>query len=462
MLPGNPASSTAAAPDGVARRAAYGLLIVAAASVVAARVLHGPPVFSVNDQSRWSTIRALVDNGTYSIGWRYERIDGSYRDIGIVSEDGWRTVDMVMEPVNRRFYSTKPTLLPTILAGEYWLLREVFGWQITSNRRAVARTILLTVNWLPLVIYLVLLSRLAERMGTTDWGRLFVVTTAAFGTFVSGFQATLNNHTVAACGALFAIYQVLKIHIEGDGRWWRFVLAGLFAGWTACNELPAAALAAGLFVWLASLSPRGTLRIALPAAALPVAAYLYTQYEAFGSILPTYARTEWYLFEGSYWRNPRGIDNAQESTRVYAFNLLAGHTGILSLSPVLLLGWIGVVRGVMGAKPRLALPRLILEPRQWVAWLALTLTLITFTFYVIRTNNYGGISAGPRWFFWLIPLWLVGMLPEADRWSASRPRRALAVVLLALSVGSAMYALENPWRHSWLFDVLRDFGVVSY
>lgn len=450
-----PTYAPAAGPD--ARGAACALLIVIAASIAGARILTAPPAFSVNDQSRWSTIRALVDTGTYSIGRRYERRSGTYEDLGIVSDPGWYTVDMVMNPTTGRFYSTKPTLLPTLLAGEYWLLRQAFGWEITRNRRAVARTILLTINWLPFVVYLVLISRLAERMGATDWGRLFVVAAAGFGTFVSGFLGSLNNHTVAACGALVAIYQCLRIHLDGDRRWWRFLLAGLAAGWTVCNELPSAALAAGLLAWLAYLSPRKALRVALPAMAIPVIAYLYTQYEAFGSILPTYARTEWYLFPGSYWRYPTGLDRAQEPVLVYAFNLLAGHSGILSLTPVLLLGWIGMVRTAAATRRRFD-P----QPRQIVAWLALALTVIVFVFYLVRTNNYGGNSAGPRWFFWLVPLWLLAMAPEADRWSASRWRRRLGNVLLAISIGSAAYALENPWRNSWLFTLLDDLGVISY
>jgi hypothetical protein len=52
-----------------------------------------------------------------------------------------------------------------------------------------------------------------------------------------------------------------------------------------CNELPAASLAAGIMLWLLYLSPARTLRLALPALLLTVAAALYTQYLAVGSIL---------------------------------------------------------------------------------------------------------------------------------------------------------------------------------
>ena len=100
--------------------------------------------------------------------------------------------------------------------------------------------------------------------------------------------------------------------------------------------------------------------------------------------------------------------------------------------------------------------------RRVLACLTLALTVITFLFYAIRTHNYGGSTAGARWFFWLVPLWLLTMLPEADRWAMDRRRRWLAGVLLAVSIGTASHALENPWRHSWLFTWLRELGMISY
>jgi hypothetical protein len=78
-----------------------------------------------NDRSRWATVRALVDDGTYAIGHRDPSAatpDNPYGDVGIVFEDGWQTIDKVFPPGQPNFYSSKPPLLPTLLAGEYWLL----------------------------------------------------------------------------------------------------------------------------------------------------------------------------------------------------------------------------------------------------------------------------------------------------------------------------------------------------
>jgi hypothetical protein len=197
----------------VGRNGVYALLLLVAASIVASRILTAPTAFSVNDQSRWSTVPAIVDTGSYSIGRRQPNRDGSYRDVGIIAQADWNTVDKVLHPRTRGFYSSKPTLLSTVAAGEYWLLRNGLDLSLSRDRLTVTRIILLTINWLPFVLYLLLLARLVERLGTTEWGRLFVFAAACFGTFVSGFLASLNNHSVAATAALFAVS--LSLHSPG-------------------------------------------------------------------------------------------------------------------------------------------------------------------------------------------------------------------------------------------------------
>ncbi|MGH9163751.1 MAG: hypothetical protein ACRD2X_27685 [Vicinamibacteraceae bacterium] len=457
MTPGDDVPADDKGTDGV--RLTLLLLIVVAAAIHGARILSAPPVLIVNDQSRWSTIRALVDDGTYSIGRRFgRRYDGTYRDLGIVSEPGWWTVDQVLDPTTGRFYSSKPTLLPTVLAGEYWLLKKTLGWRITADRAKVARTILLTINWVPFVWSLWLLARLLERHAQTAWARGLVMSAACFGTFVSTFLISLNNHTVAAAGVLFTLYHLLRIELENRREGWRFAAVGGFAGWTACNELPAASFAAGVLLWLWTISPHRTLWRAVPCAALPVIAYLGTQYMAFGNILPTYGRSDWYHYAGAYWNRPVGIDAVHEPKPVYALHLLVGHTGILSLTPLFLVGWLGMIRWSIRPDGDDVQRRV----KRRLGGLTLLVTLVVFLFYVVRTHNYGGIASAPRWFLWLGPLWLITMIGELDRWASSRWGRRAAILLLAMSVVSATVTLANPWQPSWLLALFRDLNLVSY
>ena len=160
----------------------------------------------------------------------------------------------------------------------------------------------------------------------------------------------LNNHTIAAFSVLFAIYPCVPIWFEGRRDGWRFAVAGFFAAWTACNELPAATFGVGLFVLLLVQNPWRTLCFFVPAALLPITAFLVTNWIAVGSIVPVQASfgSEWYLYEGSHWLNiqlkPTGIDAADDPLPVYVFHLLFGHHGFFSLSPIFLLALIGIVR----------------------------------------------------------------------------------------------------------------------
>jgi hypothetical protein len=80
-----------------------------------------------------------------------------------------------------------------------------------------------------------------------------------------------------------------------------------------------------------------------------------------------------------------------------------GHHGIFSLTPVYLLAMIGGMLLVVRDRRQL----------RWIALAALALTVIVVLFYMSRPmhqRNYGGMTCGLRWTFWLIPLWLM-MLP---------------------------------------------------
>ncbi len=437
------------------------------------------PMFGSNDRSRWATIRALVDEGTYVIGRRSNFRDktGPWDDTGIVFEDGYQSLDKVMDPDTGAFYSSKPPLLPTVLAGEYWLLKKFLGWSIVSDRWPVVCVILLTVNAVPFAVYLVLLARLIEDHGTTDFGRLFVFTAACLGTFLTTFSVTLNNHTPAACCALFAVYPLLrkggKPAVECPGK---LLVSGFFAGLTATLEFPAAALVAGLLVPLLIVRPGRTLLFFLPGVLIPVAALFVCNYVAMGRLLPAYSEFggPWYNYPGSHWAKAgtpqaKGIDFADEPKTVYAFHLLFGHHGWFSLTPVWLFGAAGLAGLAWASGPQvkqLVTARKAGPGGPWTLPLfgamAAAVSIVVFLFYVWRTNNYGGFTSGPRWLIWLTPLWLLGALPAADRVARSSAGRLLAAVALGFSVLSVFYPAWNPWRPPWILQLCELAGWVHY
>ncbi len=179
------------------------------------------PFLSANDRSRWCTLRALVEpemrvaaevgtdkNGKPRYVWVWYAIDK------VLAQPGWETIDMVKHslpshgPGGREYlYSSKPPLLPTLMALPYWVIYMATGATLGSHPYEIGRALLILYNAVPLLVYFLLLARLIERFGKSDWGRIFTMAAAVFGTFLTTFAVVLNNHLPGAISALVELYE---------------------------------------------------------------------------------------------------------------------------------------------------------------------------------------------------------------------------------------------------------------
>ncbi|MHB8970024.1 MAG: hypothetical protein ACYC3X_10135 [Pirellulaceae bacterium] len=514
-------------PAGLPLRWAVWLMILASSATIAARIATvcaatgETPMLSANDRSRWCTVRALVDEGTYVIDSlvqiRHPETNRRY----------WKTIDMVRHRGSdglEHYYSSKPPLFPTLVAGEYWLIRHLTGATLDHNPFQVMRWMLVITNVLPLLLYFYVLQRCVFQMATTGAAALYTMTAATFGTFLTTFAVTLNNHLPAAICVLLASVWMLRIW-NGETKWWYFAGSGLFAAFAVANELPALALFACIALVVMWRSPRKTVLAFVPAAALVALAFFLTNYLAHGTWVPAYGHrgdgpvvgrlagevaseldakknvplsvqeelqrvgvplseqatvvvgeagrrwaiwdrvtatrfavvttpdsleirqwSNWYDYPGSYWMTERqGVDRGEPSIVVYAWQAICGHHGIFSLTPIWLLSVWGAWAMLRGSSPAWKM----------FAGIVIGVTLVCLVFYLARPmidRNYGGVSCGFRWMFWFIPLWLICLVPAADRLLAYRWGRVVALILLAISVFSATYAAANPWTHPWLWQ----------
>jgi len=275
------------------RRMVYGLLLVTCVGAMTGRIwtvkssLGKTPLLSANDRSRWATIRALVDHGTFALD------EVIFLDRAQTKRDReWYSIDMVRHkgPDGAgHYYSSKPPLPTVLLAAAYWSLQQITGATLADRPFYVVRGLLLLANVLPLTIYLGLMFRLIERYGRTDWGRLFIAAGAAYGTFLTTFAVTLNNHVWAAVSAAVALYAVLAVWCEGRRELRYFVLAGLFSAFAVVNELPALSFCGVFGAALMVRFPGRFLAGFAPAAALVAAAFFGTNYWAHGCWRPPYA-----------------------------------------------------------------------------------------------------------------------------------------------------------------------------
>ncbi len=467
------------------RRIIEQVLIVAAVALTLGVTLRAPVQFGANDISRWCTVWSLVERGTYVIDdcpWQTKTQDKVKRPAP------FQTLEPDQKPVEHT-YSSKPPFLPTLIAGLIYPFRMITGvpletetpqarlprnvekkaddgtisYELETPKEPVIwpvhvfyfEPVLILLNILPLIALLVLYARLLESYAPNDWSWALSLFAAAFGVLTIPFLQSLNNHSLAAFAAFFALYGLIKAFESEKASIGYYALSGFSAAFCACNELPAALFGIAIFLIMLIRSPRKTLFAFVPAAALPCAFFLATQYLAFGQFRPVYEEfgTKSYKYEGSYWNTPLEMDwfnEHPESHATYLFHMTFGHHGVFSLTPLFLFSLYGAGRLVARRNP--------LRPAAWLT-LILTVAMIAFYTWNPKARNYGGSTAGLRWLFWLIPFWLV-TLPEGLR---AVPRRAsvrwLALAALAVSVLSVGYAIRNPWSHPWMLDAFEHLNI---
>lgn len=518
------------------------LLIGAALQIV--RICHVEsndgklPFLSANDRSRWCTIESLCTTGSYEIDHFI------FADEKQLKRTGWYSIDLVRHRGNDgllHYYSSKPPLLPTLYAGVYCSVRACTGWNLTEQPFLVARSMLVLVNVVPLFAFFWFVLRWMQRsmfgVGSpkgAGWAMVVLACVLAFGTFLTTFANTLNNHLPAAISVGLSLWCLDQILIQRSQPYWLFVLCGLFTSFGAANELPALGWVAAAGAALLIANPAKMLLGYVPGLVPVVAAFFGLNYLAHGEWSPAYAHRDvgatigefeytldqeflstewlveqvetlgvdcsgqcqvrparregvyelldienqrqfalrvdvanerivvhewgdWYDYPRSYWAGEKqGVDRGEESQGWYAFHCLIGHHGVFSLTPFWLLSVVGIGIAFIQA-------RSINFFRDHCLMLVLAIlatSVVVIGFYLARgleDRNYGGVTSGFRWSFWLIPLWL--WLAGFSLSKARRPWvRTLVGLLVLLSVFSASYPWGNPWTTPWPMQLMELTG----
>ena len=106
-----------------ARRFVALLVITTATALALGLALKLPTQFGANDISRWSTVWSLLERGTYAIDdcpWQSRTQDKVKRPAPFQQKEPGK------EPIEH-FYSSKPPLLPTMIAGVLYPFRKATG-----------------------------------------------------------------------------------------------------------------------------------------------------------------------------------------------------------------------------------------------------------------------------------------------------------------------------------------------
>src|SRR6185312_8708258 len=184
-----------------ARRYAALLIITAATSIAAGHLLRQPSFMTANDISRWCTVWSLLERGTYAIDDCPWQID---------------TQDKVQRPPQTgHFYSSKPALISTAIAGllyparrftrvpldkvvevpraERWVQKrdprhpgKLIGVRETPHEPVkwpayilYFKPIVILFNVIPYGLFLTFFVRVLDRYAVNDWSWYFGLVAAA-------------------------------------------------------------------------------------------------------------------------------------------------------------------------------------------------------------------------------------------------------------------------------------------
>ena len=575
--------------QGISTRTIGWWMITLAFALQAARILgitavnNEVPFLSANDRSRWAAIAALTQEGRWEIDSVVEILDSKGKS------KLWNTIDMVRHQGadgQEHSYSSKPPLLTLMLAAVTKpVMMATYAWRgktLTEDPFLVCRIVLILVNLIPLALWWCWLHRWLESHVPRPWTRHVVLSLAIWGTFLTTFVVTLNNHLHGAIFfsiSLALAWQILRAaQTQMRAPWNTWLSLGIAAALCVACELPAMAWAAaiGAIVFLAD-PKRMLIGFGIGSASIATA-FLLTNLWAHGDWRPPYSHRglgekigqveldlsslqaaidrkdelkaikelpeqnqwieligkqlgdsklsitsgakviparldgvfqvfdettsqrvalatekppaanpkadgswniyawdDWYDYPKSYWLpgNKKGVDLGEPDRWAYLLHFTIGHHGLLSLTPIWLWSILGGLIWLAKGKKALdnspdyrcesmetnqlqGLKRWVLS-EHGIAAAMLLVTLACVIFYTsrdIEDRNYGGVSSGFRWLFWMIPGWIWLAIPAIDR-SASKPFwRGLVYLAIALGIIAAVIPWANPWSHPWPYRIL--------
>lgn len=259
--------------------------------IVSVTAPHGElPFLSANDRSRWCAIAALTQDGRWEIDKYLEILDSKGKS------KIWNTIDMVRHRGDdgiEHSYSSKPPLLTLMYAAICKPITILCGKTLTDDPFLIGRLTMLVANLVPLVLWWFWLQRWIERNVADPWVRWIVLNMALWGTFLTSFVATLNNHLHGAI--LFTIslalaWEIIQNSQQGKTTSWSVWLSvGISAALTVACELPALAWAAALGgILLFADWKRMLIGFGIGSAAVALA-FLGTNFWAHGDWRPPYS-----------------------------------------------------------------------------------------------------------------------------------------------------------------------------
>lgn len=420
---------------------------------------------SVNPASRFATMEALVEHGTYAID-----------DTSLLSS----TIDKVRWPPGdlpeSKFYSSKPPLLMTLGAPAYWVWLKVTGIHFGDNQYLVASALEIAFGVVPWFAAMVLFDKFLLAFVHDPKSRVWGFVAMCAGGLLTAYAPQLDNHSLSAFSLMWGVWLAIPAVFgsrpapapapkEADGNsvdaapsagasTGRLFAAGLLGGLAVTFDYGVAPQVGMLGLAFAYHSwATGVWRQVIPVVAgglVAPAAQFLIQFSIAGTFTPFYGIPDAYSYEGSYWKTPSDFDALHEPRPIYVFHSILGHHGLLSSTPFLVLafGWFRLARSRTEKLFGNAF------------WLAMAAMLYIYLIHN-TTQNYGGRCVGMRWFLVLHPA--LSLLAARVASASELPQRfpILAGGLIGVSAVTALSGAINPWEEGIVYAIFRAFGLGS-
>jgi hypothetical protein len=394
-----------------------GLLAILALVLGYASVAQGR---GVNQLAHFSLVRALT-HGT-------AKVDPYH----------WETKDLSW--YHGHYYSSKAPGLAFLTVGPYYVLDRSGILGLLSRATGATKTsvALWLLGLIGVVIPTGVLLLLLRRVGDTlepGFGTIGAVT-AGLATLLFPFATLFFNHALSAALGFAAFAALWR---AGD-RLWLFALSGLLAGLAVTSEYPLALVAGALGLYVLSKGDairRGAVYAA--GVALGVLPLLLYDWWAFGSPFHL-SYSDAIVRPGVSGHdvlgaNAQGLFGVSTPHRGVAVQLLFGYIGLVTRTPV-------VVAGVLGL--------FLLWRKGWrrEAVLAAGLALAFVVYNAGYATPFGGGTPGPRFLIPMLPFVALGFATAYRAWPWATLALAVPSALIMLGVTATNPIRAPTW--SWV------------
>lgn len=385
---------------------------------------------TTNPRSRIITIERVLDAGT--LAHKTPNDSSTYS----LSKD--------MVKIGENYYSSKPPLYIFIMIAEVWPFAKINGGTFPEHDWTYIRYLTLLNQVFPYIFMLILALLFSYEVTKDPWTRRFLILALSFGSLAFAYAVTINNHTPAAVLWFIGFYLIWKILIEKKHSWKNFLWLGIISGTAMMLDLSSSFIGILFFIMVLIRNWKKAL-VASLLALIPVFINLWGYYKISGDWMPFYLRDNLYHYPGSPWNNREGIDSLSEPWWLYSFNTLFAHHGLFYISPVLILGALGLF---LKRKKRPKMENRLF----WGIGISIILIIALITKV---SSNYGGICIGMRWYIPFMPILIFAGIPLIENLSEKLWGKIVSIVLLILSILPNIEALyweafiQSSWEKWW-------------